>query len=299
MKILVPVDGSKYSRAAIEFIASRATLIGKNPEVQLLNVQLPVPPRAARLIGKKAVTSYYEDEAKKALKGALSALKRAGLSATSDYAVGHPAEAIVERAVRGKVDLILIGSHGHGALASLLFGSVTRGVLARSSKPLLMLRGHGPAPADSLNVGIAVDGSDFGIAAVKYLLQHRTLIGSRPQITVIHVVPEFAGASMPDMAGIALPAYSAEQIREMQQQSFEKTMAPVRKLFDAEHVRYETACLNGPAGDEIAAYAKKNKLDLLVLGSHGHGAFRAAVLGSVATRVAAHCATPLLLIREA
>jgi nucleotide-binding universal stress UspA family protein len=35
------------------------------------------------------------------------------------------------------------------------------------------------------------------------------------------------------------------------------------------------------------------------MGSHGYGAFKAAVLGSTATRVAAHCETPLLLIRDA
>ncbi len=299
MKILVPVDGSKYSRTAIEFIASRSTLVGSNPDVQLLNVQAPVPVRAARLIGKEAVTSYYEDESAKALKGSVSALKRAGLKATTNHVVGHAAEEIAKRANRTGVDLILMGSHGHGALASLLFGSVTRGVLARTTKPLLLLRGHGPAPADSLKVGIAVDGSDYGIAAVKYVLRHQALVGSPPQVTVIHAVPEFAGASMPDMAGIALPAYSAEQIKEMQTLAFERTIAPVRKLFESERLPFGTACLNGPAGDEIAAYAKKEKLDLLVMGSHGHGAFKAAVLGSVALRVAAHCTTPLLLIREA
>jgi len=40
-------------------------------------------------------------------------------------------------------------------------------------------------------------------------------------------------------------------------------------------------------------------LDVLVLGSHGRGQFKAAVLGSVATRVAARCTTPLVLIRAA
>lgn len=299
MKILVPVDGSKYSRAAIDFIASRATLAGASPDVQLLNVQLPVPVRAARLIGKAAVTTYYEDESKKALKGALSALKRAGLAASADYAIGHPAEAIAQRADEAGVDLIAMGSHGHGALASLLFGSVTLGVLGRTSKPLLLLRGHGPAPSDSLKVGIAVDGSDYGIAAVRYVLKHRPLFGAQPKFTVLHAVPDFAGAAMPDMAGIALPAYSAEEIKAMQQQAFGKAIDPVRRLFDRAAIAVDTVCLTGPAGDEIAACAKKKKLDLLVMGSHGYGAVKAAVLGSVAQRVAAHCATPLLLIREA
>ena len=299
MKILVPVDGSSYSRAAIEFIASRATLIGASPDVQLLNVQLEVPVRAARLIGKEAVAAYYDDESKKALKGALSLLKRAGLQAGAGYAVGHPAEAIARRAEEAGVDLIAMGSHGHGALASLLFGSVTLGVLGRTRRPLLLLRGHGKAPGDSLKVGIAVDGSAYGVAAAGYVLEHRPLFGARPKFTVIHAVPEFGGAAMPDMAGIALPAYSAEEIKAMQQQAFDKAVAPVRRLFDQAGVAVDTVCLSGPAGDEIAAHAKKRKLDLLVMGSHGYGAVKAAVLGSVAQRVAAHCATPLLLIREA
>jgi len=299
MKILVPVDGSKFSRAAIEFIASRTTLAGASPEVQLLNVQLPVPVRAARLIGKASVTAYYEDESKKALKGSLQMLKRAGLTANSDYAVGHPAEEIARRADDAEVDLIAMGSHGHGALASLLLGSVTLGVLGRTKRPLLLLRGHGPAPGDSLKVGIAVDGSKYGVAAARYVLDHRALFGAQPQFTVIHAVPEFGGAAMPDMAGIALPAYTAEEIKAMQQQAFDKAVDPARKLFDAASVAIDTTCLTGPAGDEVAAYAKKRKLDVLVMGSHGYGAVKAAVLGSVAQRVAAHCPTPLLLIREA
>jgi nucleotide-binding universal stress UspA family protein len=104
---------------------------------------------------------------------------------------------------------------------------------------------------------------------------------------------------MPDMAGIALPAYSAEEIKAMQQQAFDKAVEPVRALFDKAAIAIDAVRLAGPAGDEIAAFAKKRKLDLLVMGSHGYGAVKAAVLGSVAQRVAAHCATPLLLIREA
>jgi nucleotide-binding universal stress UspA family protein len=192
-----------------------------------------------------------------------------------------------------------MGSHGHGALASLLFGSVTLGVLGRTSKPLLLLRGHGPAPGDSLKVGIAVDGSAYGVAACSYVLKHLPLFGARPKFTVIHVVPEVGEAAMPDLAGIALPAYSAEEIRAMQQQAFDKAVGPVRRLFDEAAVAVDAVCLSGPAGDEIAAHAKKKRLDLLVMGSHGYGAVKAAVLGSVAQRVAARCATPLLLIREA
>ena len=40
MRILVPVDGSDNSMHAVEFIASRTTLLGSNPEIEILNVQL-------------------------------------------------------------------------------------------------------------------------------------------------------------------------------------------------------------------------------------------------------------------
>ena len=47
MKILVPYDGSSYSTNSLEFVASRTTLLGKEPTIRLLLVQQPLPTRAA------------------------------------------------------------------------------------------------------------------------------------------------------------------------------------------------------------------------------------------------------------
>jgi nucleotide-binding universal stress UspA family protein len=197
-----------------------------------------------------------------------------------------------------------MGSHGHGAFAGMILGSVTQGVLARSTVPLLVLRGHAvgradkkEGPPDSLKVGIAVDGSRFGKEAVKYVLRHRALFGAAPQFTLLHVVSDFAGAVMPDMAGIALPALSAAEIKALQARAFDAAVGPMRKQFDKAGVPVQAVALVGNPGDEIAVWAKKNKLDVLVIGSHGYGVFKAALLGSVATRVAAHCETPLLIVK--
>jgi nucleotide-binding universal stress UspA family protein len=299
MKILVPVDGSKYSRAALEFIASRTTLIGGAPSVEVLNVQLPIPTRAARIVGKEVAQSYYADESAKVLKPALAVLARAGLQAACTFRVGHPGEQIAEAADEDDVDLIVMGSHGHGALAGMVLGSVTHAVLARTTRPVLVLRATNPPQGDSLKVGIAIDGSAYGRKAVKYVLRHWNLFGASPRLILIHVVPDYAGAVMPDMAGIALPAFTPDEIKAMQDKAFDAALAPVRKLLAKAGATATEVCLAGPAGDEIAAYARKARLDVLVMGSHGYGAFRRAVLGSVATRVAAHCETPLLLIRDA
>jgi nucleotide-binding universal stress UspA family protein len=159
---------------------------------------------------------------------------------------------------------------------------------------------HREAPkADSLKIGIAVDGSRYGREAVKYVLRHRALFGSKPELTLLHVVSDYAGTVMPDMSGITLPAFSPDEIRVLQKRAFEAAVGPARKLLSKGRMSAKEVTLVGNAGDELSAYAKKRKLDLLVMGSHGYGAFKAAVLGSVATRVMAHSTVPLLLVRHA
>jgi nucleotide-binding universal stress UspA family protein len=280
-------------------VASRSTLVGSSPDVEVLNVQMAIPTRAARVVGRDAVSSYYEEEAERALKPARARLKKAGMTPTVRFTIGNPAEEIAAAADKSGADLLVMGSHGHSALRGLFVGSVTHAVLSHTKRPVLILRHRETPPEDSLKVGIAVDGSKFGREAVKYVLRHRDLFGASPQFTVIHVVTDFAGALMPDMAGIALPAYSEDDIRAMQKQAFEGAVAPVRKLFAKAGVAATEVCLAGNPGDEISAYARKKKLDILVMGSHGYGAFKAAVLGSVATRVAHVSEVPLLLVRHA
>lgn len=297
MKILLAVDGSKFSGAAVEFVAARSSLIGTDPEVHLLNVQLPVPPHSARAVGNDAVIGYQTEEAEKILKPPRARLDRAGFAVIDFFTVGHPAEQIAAAAINGKADLIVLGSHGHSVWRGLLFGSITNAVMAQTKAPVLIVRATRSVPTDPLNVGIAIDGSKHGRDAVKYVLRHGELFGAHPQLALIHVVQDFGNVVMPDMVGIALPSFSADESEALQSKSFETAIAPVRKLMKKAGVPADEVRLVGNPGDELAAHAKKKKLDLLVMGSHGYGAFKAAILGSVTTRVAAASDVALLLVR--
>lgn len=176
MKILVPIDGSEFSKHSIEFVTSRATLLGHNPEIELLSVQAPVPARASKLIGNGSLSGYYDEEANVILEPAIEALKAAGVKATARYAVGEAAPTIAKVAEESGADLIIMGSHGRSALKGLLLGSVTNSVLALCDKPVLILRNK-PAPTnDSLKVGVAIDGSKYGEAAVEHILKNLSLI---------------------------------------------------------------------------------------------------------------------------
>jgi len=298
MRILIPVDGSDASTAAVKFVASRSSLVGTQPEVELLNVQFPIPPsvvRAARYL----VRDYHQIEADKVLKPAQTVLKKAGLAASAKYVIGHPGLEVSRAAAKERVDLIVMGSHGHTALKGLFFGSVTNAVLAASSKPLLLIRGKTTPRGDSLKVGIAVDGSPFGVAAVKYFIKHPALFGKNPNVTLIHAVPDMFPTAYQGFAEVPMPSIDAKEIEAMRAGEFEHALKAARKLLSKVGIKHAERRLDGSdLGDQIASYARKAGLDLMVMGSHGRGLLKAAVLGSVATRVAAKCGTPLLLIRR-
>ena len=148
-------------------------------------------------------------------------------------------------------------------------------------------------------MGIALDGSKYGLAAVRYVVKHRALFGETPAVTLIHVAPDLLNLVVPGFFGDApVPGFKPEQVAEMQRAAFERAMAPARRLLQATGLQIAQAQLTGNnPGDAIAAYATKNKLDVLAMGSHGDGALRSSVLGSVATRVAAQCRNALLFIQ--
>jgi len=72
---------------------------------------------------------------------------------------------------------------------------------------------------------------------------------------------------------------------------------PIRSFFGKQKINAEFVAKVGPAAETIAATATKGKYDLLMMGSHGHGTLGSLVLGSVTTKVMAHCGTPVLIVR--
>lgn len=297
MRILVPLDGSDYGKRALAFLSARSTLIGAEPEVHLLNVQPSISRLVATKLGREVTRRICQSEADAVLEPARKSLARAGIAVETHADSGHAAERIAAVADDLKADLIVLGARGYSEFRGLLFGSVTHGVLARSRRPVLVLRGlASPRKGDGLRTGIAVDGSRFGLAAVKFALRHRDLFGSKARFALLHVVPDFVMPMVADLSGVAMPTFTEQEIKQLQDRDFEKAVVPAQHLFEKAGVKAAEVRLAGMPGDEIAGYARKN-LDVLLVGSHGYGGFRTAVLGSVAMRIAARCETPLLIVR--
>jgi nucleotide-binding universal stress UspA family protein len=142
MKILIPVDGSKPSLAAVEHVIRTFGKLRAAPEVDLITVHLPVPklPRMGMAVGKTQLAKYYEEEGEARLAAAKKRLDAAGIEYKASVLIGPIAETIVKRASSAGCDLICIGSRGMGALGKALVGSTATKVLHLASQPLLIVK---------------------------------------------------------------------------------------------------------------------------------------------------------------
>jgi nucleotide-binding universal stress UspA family protein len=140
MKILLAVDGSAYTKKMLAYLTTHDEMFGSGNDFTLITVQAPLPPRARSAVGAAAVNEYYEEESTKVTAPVIKLLKRQGLDAKALHKVGSPGEQIAKAADGGKFDLLIMGSHGHSALANLVMGSVATQVLAHCGVPVMLVR---------------------------------------------------------------------------------------------------------------------------------------------------------------
>jgi nucleotide-binding universal stress UspA family protein len=140
MKILFPADGSKFSKKALAFLVTHDTLAGDDGELVVLNVQPPVPPRVKSLVGADNVHSYHQEEAQKVLVPIERFLQRHNIAFRTSWVVGSPAKEILKAAKREKVDMVIMGTHGHGLLGRAIMGSVAQNVVTELEIPLLLVK---------------------------------------------------------------------------------------------------------------------------------------------------------------
>lgn len=145
-KILIAVDGSPASAEALEFGLELAT--DEDAAVILVHVApaLDVIPLGG-FVTTAALPHELGDLDRLALEAAEQAAERAGVRATSKLLVGDVVDEILAFAESQAVDMIVVGSRGHGAIASALLGSVSRGVLRKATRPVLVIRGLATAAA--------------------------------------------------------------------------------------------------------------------------------------------------------
>ncbi len=150
MKILLAVDGSPFSDAAVESVSRRPWPDGS--EIRIISVvEPPVMPTSETWTLPE---NYYnelikagEEQARKALEVAASRISSSATTApvvTAEIIHGYPKHAIVEEADRWGADLIVLGSHGYRGLTRLLLGSVSQAVASQANCSVEIVRNQKP-----------------------------------------------------------------------------------------------------------------------------------------------------------
>lgn len=148
MKILIPTDGSKCSDAAVAEVASQPWPDGT--EVRLLYA-LELYPRSLHGASMLPSERYEELESLESARSRSfldegAALLKSGGFRAEDVStlavVGSPKHAILDDAETWGADLVVLGSHGDGALKRLLLGSVSHAVALHAPCSVRIVRSH-------------------------------------------------------------------------------------------------------------------------------------------------------------
>lgn len=135
----------------------------------------------------------------------------------------------------------------------------------------------------------AVDGSPYTRRMLAYLAAHDEWLGPQHEYTMLNVVPAVPSRAAAVVERSVLKAYYTD--------GAEKVFKPLRTFCAKQGLQVNFVAKVGPTAETIVEVINKGNYDLLVMGSHGHGSLGNLVMGSVATKVLAHCHTPTLLIR--
>lgn len=295
MRALIAFDGSDGAAVAVALAESIPW-----PKDSVLRVVSVIEPMAMPMPGPwtRGVVDVPEFDATvsrqvgDANAGVVERLNRDGVSADGVVHRGRPADTIVEEAQFFGADLVVMGSRGHGRIASLLLGSVSTEVVHHAPCPVLVAR-----RTSMSRVAFATDDSHSAIGAEACLAAWPIFEGLPIRvISVADVVHPWTTGIAPTIYRQALDTYAAD-LREAKEAHLRAAEASARRLGDAGR-RAEAEMRYGDPAAEIIAGAEASGADLIVLGSRGLTGLARLLLGSVARNVLSGSAASVLVVRD-
>ena len=140
-----------------------------------------------------------------------------------------------------------------------------------------------------MKILFAADGSQFTKKALAFLVTHESLCGPDDDLFVLNVQ-----APVPPRARSMV---GASVVKSYHQDEARKVLDPIERFLKRHNLAFRTAWTVGPPAPEVLAAIDREKAQLVVMGTHGHGLIGRALLGSVAQNVVADCQVPLLLVK--
>lgn len=199
---------------------------------------------------------------------------------------GPPAKLLIDRVTDPSEDLILLGPHRRRGVVD--FGGTARAILAGSPCPVWI---QPEAPREIRRILVPIDLSEGSALPLNAGCRLARALGCR--LTALHCyeAPHFAYGIFPEHSPPS-PAYVLEELREASQGRLEDVLA----RHDWSGVEHEQLLVQGEPIEQILAL--QDRVDLVVMGTHGVTRLAAAVLGSVAYAVLRSSRVAVLVVRQ-
>jgi nucleotide-binding universal stress UspA family protein len=283
--ILTGVDGSVQSDAAVSWAAHEASLCHES--VTLVHVVQPVVVSWPISAEQAAVREWQDENARHVIKHA-----REVLSATLDES--NPPEVRTEVLYSHVVDaligaskdarMIVVGSHGRGALGRFLLGSVSGGVLRHAHCPVAVIHADAAAAIDpTAPVVLGVDGSAASEAATAWAFGEASRRGVG--LVAVH--------AWSDVGVFPILGMDWHEYRDQGDELLAERLAGWQEQYPDVPVRRRLLC-DTPVRWLLE---ESERAQIVVVGSHGRGGFGGIPLGSVSSAIAQSAKVPVIVLR--
>jgi nucleotide-binding universal stress UspA family protein len=297
--ILVPLDGSAFAEQALPWAACLSKVA--KAHLELVRVHDPVPPWTLATEGAVAATAVdpaIRDAEEQYLANSVARLEEGGFRGVSQRLLdGEVAEQIARHAEDNAFGLVVLATHGRGALSRLWLGSVSDALVRRLTVPVLLIR---PAEGTAIlraeqfrKVLVALDGSAESESALGPALALAN--PKRCELVLLRVVPP-----VPIVGDAGLPAvpFVDEGLTEALTAQATTYLEGVAARLRSPTVTVSTRVVVEPGiAQAVLHEASLAGAELLALATHGARGLRRMVLGSVADKVLRGADRPVLLTR--
>ncbi len=297
--VLVPLDGSRLAERAIATAARAAA--AADATLHLLLVQDPTQGLAPFAeFGPPGVLLIEElDRQQEAyLERAAARLRKAGrIRVKVIYQDGAAGRVIGRVASSLRGCLIVMSTHGHGALGRIGLGSVADYVVRHVESPVMLIPG-GPLPRGIPGRRILVP-LDLSPESGRILDRIADLagLGLRPTITVVHVVEPMPMLTLPTLP---YPINADGNLEQLHWSQAERRIGDFEAQARRRGFTVSGRVLVGAgAASTILDQLRKGSFDLLAMTTHGYTGFRRLLLGSVTNKVIRNATKPMLIVRPA
>ena len=294
-KILIPLDSSELAERALK--PGMALAEQGNADVFLLSVpfmeQAFVEEQAGVgfMLPDQSLTQSRRDltEYQEAMKRRYA---HPNVRIHTTIIDGDEAGVIVDAAIRENVDLIVMSTHGRSGFSRWMLGSVTERVLRHAPCPVLVVREDKPLQ----NIMIALDGSELSEYSLTPGLEVAANLGSELSLLSVESSAEVDPVFVAELEKVeaGLGARTVEDFYHRTENYLQRLNAHLQGKYDRP---IRLVHKNGPVIPALLDFIETDKVDLVVMATHGRTGLQRWVYGSVTEKIMRSADCAMLIVR--